>query len=318
MPNAEPSCQAFVLRPFLARVGRASDRAALLRAHGLDESTLARPEAPVPLARVYALVERLVEVLREPWLGLGAGLALGDDGLGALGFLGITSATLGEGLEAMLAHTWPEGERYELAVAEGRAHLRYHPWGERRPAHVQLADFFLADLCANVPRTVEGGLDGVRAATRAGSDRAARLAEALRVEVAPRAPFDAVSFDAACLDRPMRRADPALRAFFEGYLARHAEAPASWAARAGAVVDARLPDGALDAASLARALGTSRRTLQRRLRAEGTSPRALVRERRLARAQALLDAGRTPTEAAGAVGYSEASALHRALRRRRG
>ena len=52
----------------------------------------------------------------------------------------------------------------------------------------------------------------------------------------------------------------------------------------------------------------------RRLRDDGTNLRRLLRERRLACARGVLRRGGSMSEAAYACGYSEASALHRALR----
>lgn len=315
----EPTCAALLALPLLEHAARRGlDRGALCSAVGLDAAGLSRPEAPIPLAAYYELVERAAASLEDPGFGLAAGLAMGEASLGAVGFLGMTSATLGDGLRAMLAwhaHS-SEGERYELTVRGERAHLRYLPHGPARAAHAQLADFFIADLATHVPPLVEGGVAGPTVAIRGDSSRAARLAAALRVPVRPAAAFDELSFDAASLARPMRRADPAMRGFFEHYLAEHtAPLPDSFGDRVRRAIDVRLP-GPLDAPVIAGALRSSVRTLQRRLRDEGLSLSRLLRERRLCRAQELLDAGKSMSEAAFEAGYSEASALHRALRRR--
>lgn len=299
-------------------VRRGLEARPLLDAVGLAASDLTQPEALVSLEALYDLIERAADALDDPDFGLRMGLALGDGSLGALGFVGMTSPTLGAGLEAMLS-TWRAaalGERYALERRGDTAVFRYHPFGAARPAHHHLAAFFLADLCVNVPPHVEGGVDDLAASIRADASRAARLADALSVPVSPGAPVDELRFAVVSLDRPMRRADPALRTFFEGYLADHASAPAATTAdRVRLLVDRRLPDGPLDRASVAEALRVSVRTLQRQLRREGASLSRLVRERRLLRARALLDEGKSMSEAAFEAGYSEASALHRALKR---
>lgn len=72
-------------------------------------------------------------------------------------------------------------------------------------------------------------------------------------------------------------------------------------------------------AQLARELGLSEPTLRRRLQAEGSSWRRLKDEVRHERAQALLAEGRhTVAEIASRLGYEDASAFHRAFRRRIG
>lgn len=68
--------------------------------------------------------------------------------------------------------------------------------------------------------------------------------------------------------------------------------------------------------ALARALGLSTRSLQRQVRGEGTTLRALVEEARLRHAQRLLaDPALTVDEVAFMVGYSAESAFRRAYRR---
>jgi AraC-like DNA-binding protein len=67
---------------------------------------------------------------------------------------------------------------------------------------------------------------------------------------------------------------------------------------------------------LADALRVTERTLRRKLRAEGTSPRELLDEVRHERALALLEEGqRTLDEIAYVLGFSGASAFRRAFRR---
>lgn len=80
-------------------------------------------------------------------------------------------------------------------------------------------------------------------------------------------------------------------------------------ARLQAAVDARLADPDLDVPDLARAVGTSERTLQRDLtRIAGVSPARWIREHRLRRAEEMLRRGdrRTVSEVAAAVGMSRA------------
>jgi AraC-like DNA-binding protein len=66
---------------------------------------------------------------------------------------------------------------------------------------------------------------------------------------------------------------------------------------------------------VAKVLGTSERTLQRRLGEEGTSFRDLVDEVRRARAMALLEEGASFAELSFVLGYGEKTAFYRAFRR---
>ncbi len=282
---------------------------------GLDAAALADPLARIPLRAHYDALEAVAEALDDSDLGLALGRGLDEGALDALAFFGATARTLGEGLSALLAFLPAGGERFELEARDGEARLRYCPWGPPRPAHDLRAASFVADIVTNVLGPAGVVPRAVHLPTIA-PPRLDAARHALGVSVEGGAPAAEVRFDEAALALPSRRPDPAMHRFFEGYLrAKGAPEGASLTERVCRLVDARLPAGPLDAASIARALGASPRTLQRHLRQEGTSLRRLIDERRRLRARAALDAGRSPSEAAFEAGYSEASALHRALRR---
>jgi AraC-like DNA-binding protein len=127
--------------------------------------------------------------------------------------------------------------------------------------------------------------------------------------------------DAAMLDIPMPRPDPALSAFLEGVLAPQV-APfldAPLAERTRALVAARLALGAPSLSEAAAELGVAARTLQRRLAEAGTRYDVLLDEERrrvFARCRAR---GLAMEDAAILCGYADASSFHRARRRwRRG
>jgi AraC-like DNA-binding protein len=78
----------------------------------------------------------------------------------------------------------------------------------------------------------------------------------------------------------------------------------------------RLGKEPVTAASTARSLVVSERTLHRRLAAEGTTLRSLLDETRCALALEMVDEDRYPVkEIASALGFSSARSLHRAYRR---
>lgn len=97
---------------------------------------------------------------------------------------------------------------------------------------------------------------------------------------------------------------------------REAEGPS---VQIGAVIALRLLDGQTDIDGAARLLGLGPRTLQRHLREEGLSYRALLDRIRMARARALIEQTDSPlTQIALDVGYSELAHFTRAFRRRFG
>jgi AraC-like DNA-binding protein len=82
-----------------------------------------------------------------------------------------------------------------------------------------------------------------------------------------------------------------------------------------AAARAALASGDCTLSSAARALGTSTRTLQRRLEREGTSFGAIVEALRRELATAYLDRGLPIPEVASLLGYADTTAFHHAYRR---
>jgi len=121
------------------------------------------------------------------------------------------------------------------------------------------------------------------------------------------------------LERPLPRTDPAL---FD-YLSRHAAAVAARlptdgdvSSRVRRVVTDSLRAGEPTPARVAQALGLSERTLQRRLRDEGTTLARIVdATRRELSEHYLSEPNVSAFEVAFLIGYSEPSAFHRAFRR---
>jgi AraC-like DNA-binding protein len=127
-----------------------------------------------------------------------------------------------------------------------------------------------------------------------------------------------ITFSRADLDLPLLRADPVLAAILRAQADAAVAAPARpplWIERFRQVLAECVNDRELLLASAARRLMVSPRTLQRLLEQEGTSWRAEVDAARRARAGALLADGLSKTRAATRLGYSDARALRRAMRR---
>ncbi|MFK7992218.1 MAG: AraC family transcriptional regulator ligand-binding domain-containing protein [Sandaracinaceae bacterium] len=313
-----PRIHAFWLQAALAH-GKAKGiaLARMLDVIALDPDAVGSPLLLVPLEAHYTLLEWLESELGTPEVALAIGGSLSGEEIGAPAFLTGTAATLRQGLDKFMAFLPKDGERYELQVDGGTACIRLHHAGPSRRAHALRAASFVTDLAVHAPLFVEGGFKNLtaRLATR-DEVLLSALRKRVAIEVRGGQPHDALRFDAADLDRAPPDANRALHAFFDEYLEPHRERPHPTAtARLGRLIDARLLEGQVDSASLARACGWSPRTLQRRLSKDGTTLRVLVRERRLARAREVLDAGGSMSEAAFESGYSEASALHRALRK---
>lgn len=299
---------------------RGADRVALLDAAPLDAATLADPDARVPLAAFYDLVEAAVGATGDPHLGLGFARRIDVEVFDALGFLLMTSATFGEALERMLRYQrlWNDGERYTAEIREDRAHITYTPFGPDRPAHGQAAEMFAFDVLVNGGQLCGAPIRALAARFRhAPAGDPAEKARLLGSPLVFGAPITELVIPADALSLPLPHANEALSRFLDRQVRTMAERvprAAPLGDRVRALLAERLHEGA-DLAALAARLRMSPRTLQRRLRDEGTSQQDLLDEARRARAAAFLEAGMAIAEVAHLLGYSEPSAFHRAFRR---
>ncbi|KFA93198.1 AraC family transcriptional regulator [Archangium violaceum] len=308
------------LRVLDSAEARGLPRHVLLEASGLEHARLSAPEARVSLLSVYTLLEEAADRLRDGCLGLHLGAALRVDDLDALGFLMVSSRTLGDALEHVLRYQrlWSEGERFSLERNAGRVTVTYHPHGPERLAHRLMAQLVFADLIVNGGRLV-GGLPGARLRLRGPRPvEAPEYARVLGVPVSFRAPQDVLVMPAALLARPLPGADAGL----SGVLARATDRmmaglPASSrvADQVRALLPELLPESGASLAHLAARLRMSPRTLQRRLRDEGTSLEAEREAFRRQQAHVLLEAETPIAEVAWRLGYSAPSAFHHAFRR---
>jgi AraC-like DNA-binding protein len=109
--------------------------------------------------------------------------------------------------------------------------------------------------------------------------------------------------------------DPQLRTFAQQYLSSlGAPRGASLTDRVREVVDVLLPHGRCSADEVAARLAITRRTLHRRLAAEGTTLTALVTEVRRSTVERLITEGRPLTEASLVLGFAAPSGLSRWFR----
>ncbi|MDC3955448.1 AraC family transcriptional regulator [Polyangium jinanense] len=297
------------------------DTAALCHAAGLSGVDLGSPDVRVPLTSIYTLVEQAAAVVSEPLFGVKVASGVEAEIFDVLGFLVLTSPTFGVAMERILRYQrlWNDGERYSLVIEAGHAHLRYEPFGAPRPAHRLMAEMFAFDVGVNAPRLVAEPVSAtaIRFRGEPPPDRAAYEA-VFDAPVTFASPIDEVVLPADIFERVMPLANEAMHAYFQ----RHADAAlarlgpeASLLARLRTFVADRLPEGSAALTSAAAALGMSARTLQRRLRAEGTSFEDLVDGVRRARAMAYLDARVSIAEVAYLLGYAEPSVFHRAFKR---
>jgi AraC-like DNA-binding protein len=294
----------------------------IARRAGLEPEALGDPDARIPVELHARLWESLAELGDD--IGLSLGEALGGSALGVVGHAMRHATTVGDALSCL--------SRYRRVVlddavpvletgtrAGARCAFFTHALPPRfarlrHPAECQVMATltWLRRTAAEhvVPLEVAFPHPRPRGTTR----HRAALGQALRWSAS-----DAVlTVSADVLARPIPHAD----ADVHGYLDARARAlleglgDDSFADAVGAIIAHSLALGTPTRAPVARRLGTSPRTLHRRLEAEGTSFAAIVDSVRATRARArLLEPGASIGAIAYELGFSEPAAFTRAFRR---
>ncbi len=291
-----------------------------LAATGLDPRSFDDPRSEIPIASLGRLLAHAAVASGCEHVGLLVGERSPLASLGLVGQLVQHSPDVGTALRSLSAHLplRDRGGVAPLLVQNGIATLGYEIYQPGVEGADQICDAAIAigmnvmrALCGTAWRPTE-----VLFAHR----RPADLHPFRRLFGAPLC-FDAersaLVFASSWLDRRTPGADPALFGELVGRVRALESATAC-----DLVVDLRrmlrvlLPTGGGSVGELAERLSLHRRTLNRRLRASGTSLQRLIQEGRFEIARQLVENTRMPfTRIAATLGYADASAFTRAFQR---
>ncbi|GGS57732.1 transcriptional regulator [Planobispora rosea] len=244
--------------------------------------------------------------------------------LGVWDYLFCVSGTLGHALDAASRHLTAIADPADrfLTVRDGdgvtvtyqgpyRDHPQYPLIGELVP-HMLLV---LASSATGRRLTPVRVRLPQRASTA--SQRVAELYNTTKVEF--EADHPSITFAAADTDVSLPRADPALAAILEDHarLSTVAARPVwKWLDRFHAALESAVAEGPPGLDEVAGRLAMSPRTLQRRLREEGTTWRAELEELRQRRVQHLLrETSLSVDSIAARVGFTDSRSLRRAVHR---
>ena len=295
------------------------DIAAVCAAADCSLADLEAREVPVPSAQIAAMWTEAARLYGQGPIGIAVGMAA-PTGRNVVDYVASTSPTFRIALEQI-------GRYHRLITRNGDMRLR------SQGGHV-LFELLLNLPTAAIPSPViEFALTCVVRRAVDFTDRKAlevwfphgplgsRDEYARVLGVAPRfeAPHAGVLFDDATLDAPCRASDPnlfkLLKSHAELLLAREPR-DNSVRSQVRRLVITRVKDGEPDIANIARLLASSERSLQRQLKIEGTSFRAVVDEARRELALGYLDDHKlTVSEVGYLLGYAEAGAFVRAFKR---
>jgi AraC-like DNA-binding protein len=303
-----------------ALVARRIDPAAVLTEAGFSQSDLRDPNGRVPAEATARLWRVAVAHTGDPAFGLEVARYVGQTTFHGLGVAVLASATLRDGMNRLVRYNRLVSDASELCLEVNgdlaRISLRRRS-GFESPAY-EVTDAVMA-LIVRTCRLVTNRKFKVQHVFY----RRPEPRELWPYERQYRAPIsfdaeeDALLFDAALLNEELVMANPEL--------ARHNdEAVRAYLARMdnGSVIDqvrSQLVNRLADHPTpqlVARALGMSQRSLQRRLHEHGTSYEAVLGEVRKELACAFLREGRYSVgELAFMLGFEDASAFARAFRR---
>jgi AraC-like DNA-binding protein len=319
-------------------------RPRLLAELGVDDAVLSDVDARLPYGRYLALWAHLDAHTTDPFFGLHFAESQVDaETFSAVGWAARSCATLGEGvaLFARASDLVDDAERIDV-----RTDVR---------TDVREGDVAVLGQNARDPRTrwprhkTEGALANFAVLGRRWTGvefrvrrvrlqhaRPADVSELARVfgeaELVFEAPVNELEIDAAALDLPLRHAEPALRDWLGRRIdaqlrerASSASSPRPAAPRASGprtsedvahAIEPRLANGAPTIGEVAKALGMSARTLQRRLDDEGTTFAAVLDEIRRTRAlEAIADRRVSVDELTVLLGFADPKSFRRAFQR---
>jgi AraC-like DNA-binding protein len=291
--------------------------ASLLRGAGLNADALDEPEARLPIEAVAALLEAAAVDARRQDFGLLMAQSWSIADCGPISVALVYQDTLREAVRTLDRHRAHLSEAIVLDIEDGGDHARLSlslalpPETPRR----QLTEY-LVGKTARLCRTFLGsGWLPITAAFRHGpATETGYHRRTFGRDSQFHASFDGLVAPWSDLDaKAQRLLDPALRrhaeALVEHLPSRRAE---SIAERASNQIRARLGQGDASLAGVAKALGLTPRTLQRRLQAEGIVFSQLLDAVRADLAKAYLcERGASLGQIAERLGYADGSAFTR-------
>jgi AraC-like DNA-binding protein len=275
----------------------------------------------VDAATLFGVWETLMRTLRDPGMPVRAATAAQADPRSAVSLLVEASATVGAAFEQVVRYGSAWSTIYSLRVQpwrDGGVVVTVDGLGVDRLGERCEAEYTVTEIVLML-RAYTGGADPtlVRFAHPAPvrTDAHDRLFGPTLCFGAPRTE---IGIDAATLALPLQTARPGLAAFLATQLdgLTGPGQPPAFSLRVRQTLLDRLGREPVTAASTARVLVVSERTLHRRLAAEGTTLRGLLDETRRSLALEMFNENRyLVKEVASALGFGSVRSLHRAYRR---
>jgi AraC-like DNA-binding protein len=297
------------------------DAGAVAARAGLSGATLRDPDARVPATKSDALWREAFTSARDPRLALHAAEAVRFGSYRVLDYLGTTGPALGDGLRRVAAYFRLIDPRGTLHVIESeRAVELVFESADGSPLPDAAQEYTLAVLLLRAREATAEPWNPLRVSfTFAPPHDIDEHVRVFRVRPRFRAAAAAIALSRDTWELPTRSPDPELFALLDAHarvLLDRAPAAEKLVERVRLVVGTELPGAPPSLSLVARRLGTSPRSLQRRLDAGATSYTELVDSVRRERAETFLLARDVSlAEVSWLVGFSDQSAFTRAFKR---
>jgi AraC-like DNA-binding protein len=295
---------------------------ALYRAVGMNSAVLHDPDARIPFAQIVSLYEQAAVLTGDNAFGLHVGEQVDATVFDVLGYSVINSPTFGDALDRVVRYNsiWTNGSCFTVESIDVQSRVVYVYLDESIRERRQDVEMTFAALAVLGRRATN--VDWSANEIRFQHERPKDTTEHERIFRCP-ITFGAASndfvFDSTYLSLPIVKADARLCALLD----RHASEllvrfprEDSLVERVRALLKDELNGGDASLEIMAERLGMSARTLQRKLRASGTSHQELLDEmRRELALRYLKEPEMAVCEVAYLLGFSESSAFHRAFKR---
>lgn len=295
----------------------------IIRTFDLPETVCEQPFLMAPLSRIRAIGEAAEKASGDTFIGLRAGLRRKPDVFRLLAFACSGARTGREALEMFVKYVSTVHDALVFSLQDHEDGLEVR---ERIPGHPECLgrqgnEHWVASAILAASEIAEGPYLPMRV-TFAHRAPAAKeeLVKAFRTRnIVFDAGYNGILFSTAQVDSPVRNTGSPVAVALDRYSVRTSvlpPAPNAFVGRAREAIAERLSEGVPAIGDIARALGMSARTLQRRLADEGLTYFEVLDSVR--RDIAILHVERRDLsldEIAARVGYTQKSAFHRSFRR---
>ncbi|WP_083936109.1 AraC family transcriptional regulator [Methylobacterium sp. B1] len=297
-----------------------ADPVHILREAGCDRWASGDDASPISNAALGRVLQLGANRTRCGHLGLLVGQRIALAQLGPSNILIRNAATIGDALHVLETRPWAWtcGSAVRLFVEADLALLHYFPYETGATAVGLQAEGALATV-VNIVRALCGARwsPSELLLPRAPPEQTDPYWHFFRAPVRFDQEWAALAFPARLLEQPVPGADRTAHRIAEGRIRQvGAAAPLPMSDRLRRLLRAEFIQDPWSGQAVARHLAVHRRTLSRRLRAEGTSFRSVATQIRFETAQQLLaDTNMTLAQISACLGFSEAAAFTHAFRR---